>query len=182
MTTIIGMKTEKGALLVADRRANVSGRSETLAEPKVFPAGELLIGYSGTLRAAQALRHHLSLRERAKGETPMQYVAGFVAGEIMVTLAHHVGKSDDRAEVIVACGGEIYVIYSEGSVVAPSRGYDAIGSGQDYALAAMYANRHMADPRLRLWKAMEAAAEFDLYTGTPFEFFELAASEKDASR
>lgn len=174
MTTIIGIKTESSVLLIGDRRATDGTRYGVLSEPKVFRVGDALIGYSGTLRSLQALKCGLQLRARQDGESPLQYLTGLLVTEMRLTFHDRMITDDAPGETIVACGGELYVITTDGSALAPHRGYDAIGSGQDYALGVMYANRHIVDPRLRLWKAMEAAAEFDSYTGGPFEYFELA--------
>lgn len=182
MTTIIGMKTETGVLLIADRRAMDGSRCGVLSEPKVFASGAALIGFSGTLRSLQALKSGLNLRDRQPGETPLQYLTGVLVTEIRLALHDRMVTEETPSEMIVACGGELFVVTSDGSVLAPHRGYDAIGSGQDYALGAMYVIRHLTDARLRLWKAMEAAAEFDGYTGAPFEYFELAAPEKENAR
>jgi ATP-dependent protease HslVU (ClpYQ) peptidase subunit len=171
MTTIIALEVDGGAHVIADRRAVVSGgRIETLAEPKVFTAGDALIGIAGSLRALQALKIGLKPRLMTPDEAPLHYVTSALVTDIRLALMEQMADGDAAQDALAVVDGRIFVIGLDGSVTAATRGYDAIGSGERYALAAMRAYRTLTDPKLRLWRAMEEAAEFDLYTGGPFDY------------
>lgn len=179
MTTIIGIKHQGGATLIADRRALFGSRPEALAEPKVFQAGDALIGVSGNLRTLQALKVGLQPRCKYAEETALQYITSHLVPLIRLTLSEQMVMSDDGPnEYIIACDGQIFIVSDNGAVTTAARGFDAIGSGEAYALGAMAAGDPDGDYKRRLWRAMTVAATLDVHTGAPFEFFELPNAKR----
>lgn len=137
-----------GKTLAADRQATQAGYAATVKKIHRAPSGELL-AFSGSLDAGMALVDWYC----SGGEKPFP--------------DNREGVSDCRAYLLVInCNGEIFR-YERDHV--PLRFYDAVtamGSGRDYALAAMYLGY---DAR----KAVEVACALDVECGNGIDTLEL---------
>ena len=68
---------------------------------------------------------------------------------------------------LVGYNGKLYTINSDYQVGIPADTFDAVGSGSDLALGAMFATKNL-EPVKRIKLALEAASTFNAGVAPPF--------------
>lgn len=149
------------------------------ADEKVFQNGEFLIGFAGSFRTGQLLKHALVPPKQKKGQDDMNFmVTTFI--DAVRELQREKGsmrkdseEESSNAAFLVGYKGKLYEVDSDFQVAVPHEEYDAIGSGSQIALGALYATRELMsnDPEQRMRLALEAAAEYNTGVRAPFCFY-----------
>ena len=172
MTCIVGLKT-KDRVYIGGASASVSGWTRrTTAQPKVFRNGPFLIGYTTSFRMGQLLEHQLAVPESPEGASDMSYMVNqFVEAVRKLLKERGFAKVEANAEsggqFLVGFHDHLYSIGSDFQVGELAEGYDAVGSGADFALGAMAALDRLA-PARRIRRALEIAASFNMGVCPPF--------------
>lgn len=148
MSCVIGLVTKDGVLLASDSAASDGNILIGSAIPKVFvidgnknthqPIG---FGITGVLQALPALRFGLKMPVQPR-EMPSDHYVINDLGLAIRNAMHESGAYDSiqaggGCDVLLAYGGNLYFADSNGTIVRPSRGYDAVGSGREVALGAL---------------------------------------------
>ena len=182
MTCIVGL-VEGNKVYIGGDSASVCGQlTRVSAVPKVFRNGPFVIGYTSSWRMGQILEHHLQI---GSGKLPR---AGDSLHEFMVSIfvervrelfksfgyAKLENNEETAGEFLVGCYGHLYHIGSDYQVNETVNGMDVCGSGEQYALGALYATKDSAlTPYQRIDIALEAAAEFSTTVRPPFTVKEI---------
>lgn len=178
MTCVVGL-VDKGTVYIGVDSAAVQGwtRRRSLVT-KVFQRGPFLIGYTTSFRMGQLLQHHLDVPPQEPGTDDVAYlVTHFIEKARALFKEKGFTKVEANTEkggqFLVGYQGRLYSVESDFQVGESEEGYDAIGSGADFALGAMAALPR-AKPRERITKALEIAAHFNMGVCGPFSIASLA--------
>jgi ATP-dependent protease HslVU (ClpYQ) peptidase subunit len=79
-------------------------------------------------------------------------------------------NEETGGEFLVGYKGKLYQIDNDYQVARFSEKYITVGSGEQYALAAMYAARNLP-PRKRIMTALRTAAKFNIGVTGPFYIY-----------
>lgn len=163
MTLIVGLSTPEGAYLAADSMGSNGHTYSLIKQPKLFRNGRLGFGYTSSFRLGQLLQHSLSPAPRAEGQELHEYLVSYLTNDVRQCLKDGgYARTDSGVEsggiFLIAAEHRVFTMQSDYAVLERVDGYDAVGSGEDYALAALHATRSLDLPPLqRLRLALEAA-------------------------
>ena len=174
MTCIVALETPDGVWMGSDRMASDPWQGIDLDHPKVFRNGSGMFGPCGSIRQAQLLRYALTLPEWSLGWDVDKWVAVDLTRAVLECVqGWQYSKVDSGVakshNALFAIRGRCYELQSDYSFTRSRTGEYACGSGQEYAMGALYATRHLADPEQRIHMALEAAAEHSPTVSGPFD-------------
>jgi ATP-dependent protease HslVU (ClpYQ) peptidase subunit len=173
MSCIVGMKDSQRVIIGGDSAVVASSTIQIDTCPKVFrlkiQQDEYLIGHTGSGRIGNVLRHAFIPPPFKRHEDLETYmVTRFVDA---LRKCWRRASFERGAQMLVGFQGHVFWIEEDYQVGQPMQGYTAIGSGEDYALGALYATQFL-DPPLDLEKrvriALGAAAEHNVFVRPPF--------------
>lgn len=172
MTCVVGL-VNKGTVYIGVDSAAVQGWTRRTSHvPKVFRRGPFLLGYTTSFRMGQLLEHHLAVPEQAEGQDDMAFMVTEFIEKVRALLKEKgFSKVEQNTEkggqFLVGYRGQLYTVESDFQVGKHGEGYEAVGSGADFALGAMHALPHLP-PTRRIRKALEVAAHFNMGVSAPF--------------
>lgn len=173
MTCIVGL-VERGTVYVGADSASVAGWTSRVTRlPKVFRRGPFLIGYTTSFRMGQLLEHALAVPPQAatEGDDMRFMVNVFVENARQLLKERGVSKIESNAEsggqFLVGYRGRLYSVQSDFQVNQMADGFDAVGSGAEYALGALAALKSLR-PVARLKKALAISSHFNMGVSPPF--------------
>lgn len=173
MTCIIALQDDRHVFMGADTLAVDEATAHPMRQDKIFRRGEFLFGVSGTMRTGQLLEHQFEVPPIEKGQDLLTYMVGTFVPRYRDCLkeAEYLimkeGQATNPDDVIVAVRRRLFVVDGNFSVYEPRANYLVIGSGQDVARGALFVTGHM-EPKKRIERALEAAAEFNVGVRGPF--------------
>jgi ATP-dependent protease HslVU (ClpYQ) peptidase subunit len=170
MTCVIGLKRDGKVYLGADSLYLNGWHITRSPNPKIFRAGEMLIGTSGNLRVSDILQYNLDVPSLG-GLDPANYTAQAVIPAIRQALTEHgaIGLMPDSA-IMIAYQGGLFIIGEDFSLSEIAE-YEAIGAGAKYALGYLYSVIGMGkagDPTATIRNALECAAYFSASVAGPW--------------
>jgi ATP-dependent protease HslVU (ClpYQ) peptidase subunit len=175
MTCIVGVKDGEQLWIGGDSAASCPANEVyNFAGPKVFAAGEYLVGYTISFRAGQVLQHEVDWpsppadfdleRLMVRDVVPKLRHALREAGALKVTEG-----VEETAQFMIGLRGELVTVGGDFSIGYLREPYLAIGSGRHNAYGALHA---LADSNLsgeqRVRRALEAAVNFTGNVRPPF--------------
>ncbi|NUP11400.1 MAG: hypothetical protein HOW73_35590 [Polyangiaceae bacterium] len=173
MTCIVGL-VERKTIYIGGDSASVAGWTSRVTRlPKVFKKGPFLIGYTTSFRMGQLLEHslHVPLQPSSERDDMRFMVTVFVEHVRQLLKDRGMAKveanSESGGQFLVGYRSRLYSIQADFQVNEMADGYDAIGSGAEYALGALTALRGAA-PTQRLKRALEISAKFNMGVCGPF--------------
>jgi ATP-dependent protease HslVU (ClpYQ) peptidase subunit len=172
MTCIVGL-VHKGTVYIGGDSASVSGWTSRVTRlPKVFKRGPFLIGYTTSFRMGQLLEHTLAVPPQGDESDDMRFmVTSFVESVRALLKERGVAKIEANTEsggqFLVGFRGRLYSVQSDFQVNEMADGFDAVGSGAEYALGAMAAMPKVA-PVTRIKRALAISAHFNMGVSPPF--------------
>lgn len=174
MTCIVGVVDREGRVWMGgDARASMGWVKQQLSGPKVFRNGPMLLGGTGALRSLQLLQYALTVPEHPEGLSIEGYLSTTFVNAVRecfkaAGLASKTNEQESHnGAILVGYRGTLAQIDSGYGVLLSAHGYDAVGSGAEVALGALYATEELpARHRVRL--ALEAATRFSTGVGGPF--------------
>lgn len=180
MTCIVGM-THNGKVWMGGDSAGTAGNmnQRIRADKKVFIKGEFIVGFCGSFRMGDLLKHSFSIPPPEKGSDPDSFMVNQFVDALRTLLEEENSKAgltgNDKLypSILVGLRGRLYNIESDYQCGRPEEGYDAIGSGGSVAIGAMHGLRSVKSPRKRIEEALEAAAKNDAAVRPPFHIFHL---------
>lgn len=175
--TVIAALIDNDTLYMASDTQMTNGSDATNLSPsvpKVFFRGDLLVGVSGSVRALNLIRYRLDVPERDTDDD-MEYISISVVDSIRQLLkdggvaeqtngSEFNGDSDHYSHFLIGYRGRIFRVGSDYNVTERSGPYNAIGSGEDFALGSLYSTPGLP-PEYRLRTALLAAMEFNVSVG-----------------
>jgi ATP-dependent protease HslVU (ClpYQ) peptidase subunit len=181
MTCIVALEVDGQVYMGSDRAGSNGFTTLTVAAPKVFRNGPLLVGYTSSFRMGQLLQYGL----RVPTESPSWDVDRWVSQELMAAVRATFGEGGwNEAQHGVARGGNwlaaiagrLYEIQANYAFIRSVTGEYAIGSGEYHALGSLHATRNLGWlPETRILAALNAAAEHVTTVSGPFDLTEQAA-------
>jgi hypothetical protein len=188
VTAIVGIVADGDVWMGADSAsADDHGDAMDRADRKLFRRGEYLIGCTTSYRMIQLIRYRADLPTPWEWEQDMlAFMSTRFIDEVRDTLqaygfAHVEHNEQSGGEFLVAFRGQLYRICSDYQVGVRADGFDAVGSGERYALGALHATAwtaaagHGPVPELRVRLALTAAERFSSYVRRPFHIERLNA-------
>lgn len=163
MTCIIGLE-QKGTVWIGGDSAGTAGNmtQRVRKDKKVFVKGEFIIGFCGSFRMGDLLKHTLKLPEQQTGHDNVSFIVNEFVTALRTCLDEENAKTrgEDKLapDILVGYRGQLFNISCDYQVGQPNSGFDAVGCGADVALGAMHASRKTRDPRKRITEALEASA------------------------
>lgn len=186
MTCLVGLINRGTVYVGADSQMTTGWTAETMAAPKVFRLGAMLLAVTGTVRLCNVVRYRFVPPPHHPPEQDTdEYLATSFADGLRSCLGEHgvretiegierIGKDDTGGGLLVGYRGGLYHLSSNFSVSQSTAPYMALGSGKDFALGALFASEGQP-PRDRVRLALEAAERFNIGVGGPFVIEEQAA-------
>lgn len=172
MTCVVGLVDKKTVYIGADS-ASVSGWTSRITSlPKVFRRGPFLIGYTTSFRMGQLLEHALEVPAQGAETNDRRYLVTVFAETVRSLLkergvAKIEANTESGGQFLVGYRGHLYSVQSDFQVNEMADGFDAVGSGAEYALGALAALRTMK-PMPRLKRALAISAHFNMGVSAPF--------------
>jgi ATP-dependent protease HslVU (ClpYQ) peptidase subunit len=177
MTCIVGLQ-KNGVVWIGGDSAGTSGdmRQRVRGDKKVFINGEFIIGFCGSFRVGQLLRHNLQLPTPQPGQDDVTFLVNDFINAVKACLSE--GSSVEQMKgfegaFLVGYRGKLYNIEADFQVGQPEVGFDACGSGADVAIGAMHASTKVRNSRKRIEKALEASALNNAAVRPPFTILSL---------
>jgi len=176
MTTIAGATNLNETVLIVDSSLSIGGLHD-MAPSKlmIHNSTELslvppfALAGAGSLRSLQVVFAQI---EEAIHKVKFDSMSGgmdfaLAMGNATRSILRADGSDLGSATFLLATMGQLYAFDDGGAVHIPVRGYFALGSGDGYAMGAMYAMQGCAPLPLCI-SAIKAAASMDHYTRPPF--------------
>lgn len=177
MTCIVGL-VQRGTVYIGADAASVSGWTSRVTKlPKVFRRGPFLIGYTTSFRMGQLLEHALEVppqvtRGRGVEHDDLRYMVTVFAESVRQLLkdrgmAKVEANTESGGQFLVGYRGRLYSVQADFQVNEMADGFDAVGSGAEFALGAMLALKG-TPPVARIRRALEISAHFNMGVCPPF--------------
>ena len=172
MTCVIGLTTKDRVYLGADSSSVQGWLCRPTKVRKLFRRGPFIIGYTTSFRMGQLLEHQLDVPKQEAGQGDQEYmVNNFVEAARGLFKDKGFSKVESNHEsggvFLVGYRGQLYTIHKDFQVGQVAEGFDAVGSGRDYALGAMVALKDLA-PAQRIRRSLGIAAHFGMGVCEPF--------------
>lgn len=172
MTCIVGL-IDKGNVYIGGDSAGVAGLSISIrSDEKVFFNGPFIMGFTTSFRMGQLLRYKFDPPKQTINQTDMQYMVTTFIDAARVCFKEN-GFGDKEASTggtfLVGYHGKLYRIADDFQVGIPAEPFDAVGSGANLALGAMFANASTKlTPEKRIIQALDAASTFNAGVAPPY--------------
>jgi ATP-dependent protease HslVU (ClpYQ) peptidase subunit len=172
MTCVVGLVDKKTVYIGADS-ASVSGWTSRITRlPKVFRRGPFLIGYTTSFRMGQLLEHALQVPDQGAETNDRRFLVTVFAEHVRSLLkergvAKIEANTESGGQFLVGYRGHLYSVQSDFQVNEMADGFDAVGSGAEYALGALAA-LPTTKPIPRLKRALAISAHFNMGVSPPF--------------
>jgi ATP-dependent protease HslVU (ClpYQ) peptidase subunit len=188
LTCIVGMQRDGVVYIGADSQGTAEHSKATRLDPKVFIKGPFIIGISGSFRYGQILRFKFTPPAHHPPEKDdYEYMATDFVDAIMqsledagfLTLKEGVKSTSTHGAYgysLIGYKGKLYYFGADFQIGMVSEGYDAIGSGFEIALGAMWImaqNRTKYKPEEAITLALQAASELNTTVGPPYVILKL---------
>jgi len=167
MTCVVAIVDKTNNIHIgSDSLASDSHTQTVMTDSKIFMLGEMIIGFAGSFRSAQLLRHAMALPGREESQEDMEYLVtsflqsvriAFMDGGILRTQE---GVEEFDGEFIIGYRGKVYHLQGDFSLLHSIDDFMAIGEGGEAAGAVLYATKNMKNlkPTDRLTLALDAAS------------------------
>lgn len=145
MTVIAAIRDANGDVYMAADSAGTSGWSQQCrVDKKIKRVGNMLIGFTSSYRMGQLLHYKLTPPEHPKDMHVDVYIRTLFVDtvrELFVNngYAYIDNNREEGGIFLVAYQGHIFRIDSDYQVGEHVEGFDAVGSGEDLAIGALYA-------------------------------------------
>ena len=160
MTCVVGYidDCKQVAWLGAESSATDDETTYDYSGKKIFYVGDFLVGFSGSFRAGQIVRHEVQLPPITSQLELEKYLQTVFSKEIKKTLKKHfTPKKIDTFNLLIAYEDKLFTLENDFTIL-PFAPYMAIGTGTPYALGALKALMdYKISTRTRITKAIEAA-------------------------
>lgn len=206
MSVAVGLVADGVVYMGADSALTASDGSTTriLHEPKIFRLGPMVISFVGSVRVGQIVRFQVTVpKQKPRTDVLKFMVRDFV--EAVRTKLDDLGAAgtidgDDKdgpgghhtasmTQLLVGYAGRLFEITPDFFVSEALNGMEAIGSGGDAAIGALYAQhcflREMKrrkapvvySPRTRVMDALEAAHRATANVAPPFRIITVESAK-----
>lgn len=179
MTAIVGLAEGKHVWMGADSASfdTATYDARPIAPTKLFCRAGYVIGYAGSFRAGQILKHNveypdvswLKSQEYSPEITEAFFVKYFVESVKHAFSVYGFQNTEEETSAFMVATGQALVTIEPDFNVSIYHGPAAVGTGAPYALGSLYTSAGAglsAEARIRL--ALESAAEYNASVAPPF--------------
>jgi len=172
MTTLVAVIGQGKTVMAADSAVTFNGEIQQRVLPKIFRAGDMLIGAAGLSRLGTVLRNRVTLTCPGPDEDLDDFMVETFCPHLQTILSdNHLWDDVERRFdgcLLVAVRDVVFEVHGN---LDPCRfvvPFNSVGSGSSYALGSLHATTsRWADPEYRADQALYAAAQFDNCTRLP---------------
>lgn len=180
MTCIVGLEKNGKVWMGGDSAGTAGNMNQRIrADKKVFVKGDFIIGFCGSFRMGDLLKHTLTIPTPDAGVDPDAFMVNQFVDALRECLETEnkkgglTGNDKLYPSILVGFRGRLYNVESDYQCGRPEDGYDSVGSGSSVAVGAMHGSRSITSPRKRIEAALEAAARNDAAVRPPFHVLSL---------
>ncbi|MFN3200034.1 MAG: hypothetical protein ACE366_16680 [Bradymonadia bacterium] len=182
MTCIVGLEASDGRVIIgADSFVGNDVSSSIESQPKCARRGELIIAPGGSIRFAQILLHDVAYPDPQPGEEDEAFLYRCVEEmRKALSAANYLDQDGDAGyggEALIGYRGGLYRLGPDFGFFRHKRGYDAIGTGEQFALGSLHSTLAF-DAHEKVRRALHAAAALSSQVRGPFDFIELPPAPK----
>jgi hypothetical protein len=196
MTVIVGIETSTGIAMGADSGSYGSRGSVTItlhpSDPKIFFAGDFLVGVAGSARFSNVLQHCVkwpTVPKPRKGnlvvhdQDLMRFMVTVVVPRIRAACKRNdlelrpsggllEDDNDDTGEALLGVLGRLFLLENDFHVERSGHRYNAIGVGAPVAMGSLYTSGGTCPNEDRILDALEAAMTHCPYVRKPWTILE----------
>lgn len=180
VTCIAGVAEAGKVWIGGDSRCTEGTRAYQIVEPKVFRKGEMIFGCCGAARYGEIMKYAFDLPEHPKGMSVEKYLHTLFVAEVRGILAEQGFMKSENEVVEVSNGsaifgyrGHLWWLDDDLGIGRAHDNFNAIGTGDAYALGALSVLPKTMRPAHRVRTALEVAARHDMACGAPFKVLSL---------
>ena len=174
MTCIVGIES-KGKVWIGGDSAGTAGNmhQRIRKDKKVFIKGEIIIGFCGSFRMGDLLKHTLEIPDTKL----VKDVDAFMVNQFVDVLRNCFEKENKKItsendkiypSILVGMRGRLYNIEGDYQCGRPEDGFDSTGSGGNVAIGSLHSTKSISDPKRRIQMALEASSRNDASVRPPF--------------
>jgi ATP-dependent protease HslVU (ClpYQ) peptidase subunit len=169
MTCIVGIRHEGEVFIGGDALGSTHYRKAVRSDGKIFRNGPFVMGFTSSYRMGQLLRY--AFKPPVIGDDIDQYmVVDFVDAVRKCLREGGWQQTDDGQDVggsfLVGYQDRLFAIHSDYQVASNDCGYDAVGSGEAFAMGSLFSTEGL-DPKARIRTAIKAATFSSPSVGGP---------------
>lgn len=173
MTCIVALRSGKSVIVGGDSAGCLPDEVNIMAAPKVFKNKQFVIGYTGSFRVGQLLQYSFKPPRLTSRTVLRHYMVNKFVRALQKCLKDHeavklTSTQMASSEFVVAISNSIYIVDSDYAVSEWSSDYAVSGLGAPYAMGSLYTSANEKDPKVRIIKALESAANFSPWVRQPF--------------
>jgi ATP-dependent protease HslVU (ClpYQ) peptidase subunit len=178
MTTTIAVKLNNKIVFASDSAVSNYGRIWMMKEGKFHKTNDgIVIGNAGSMREKQVVEFGLTMPTLQHAETADHYMYRVANAIKEAFLERKTNKDDENCNgsMILSYQGKLYYFGSDFQITEFSGYFEAVGSGQYYAIGAMSVmiENGETDPLKVATKAVETAIKYDPWTVGPVHTLEI---------
>lgn len=182
MTCIVGYADNGEVIIGGDSAATSGYNSSIISSSKVFSCGEMVIGFAGSARGGSLLKNHLSNHIRPLYDESNEDISSYMEAEFpesvrnMFAMHGHnerdAGVDSSTTQALIGVRGRLFVLYGDYAVIEKAGKYNAIGSGQDFAMGSLFTTWDIEEisAQEKLEIALYSACEYTITCRPPFNF------------
>lgn len=176
MTAIVGLVENGNVYLGGDSYASNGNSIFPRADRKLFVKGPYAIGFAGSFRAGQILRHQVSLPLPTTEETDLHsfMVRRFIPAVRRGLRSEGFEQTEDSTvRLLIGVNGRLFCMEPDFQVAESAEPFAAIGSGYDLARASLHTSFELCSilpARHRLEAALRVTSSYCSGVGPPFHF------------
>jgi hypothetical protein len=181
MTCIVGVEHDGYVTIGGDSCISDQWEKQTMVSAKVWKRGEFIYGGCGSLRALQIVKFLFSAPQLPDNDDDDAFEEYLVTewSEVLRETFNAAGAQKIKHEIqetpdswfMFGVRGRLWTMGPDYSVYQIDRGYNASGSGEQYALGALEATKKSRMPvQDRLEVALNAASAFAPGVAPPYHY------------
>lgn len=146
MTCIVGMEFGDKVFIGGDIQGTGQNNKVVHTQPKVFNKRGVLFGYTTSYRFGQLLEHglHDPVIPLNNDEEVYRWLITTLVPDIRRVLREN--GYDKGGTCLIGVRGQLWQLQDDFSVLRSVNGFDACGSGYEYAMGSMYTMASIAPP------------------------------------
>lgn len=182
MTCIVAVEDPNGKVYMgADSCSYYQGRVQESRIEKVFKpkkSPQFLIGCSPSFRLMQLLKYQLEVEANNTYLDNEEYLVAILVPALKKLFDQNgLTRIDQNVEYgdtfLLGFKGTIYKIDSDFQINSSTVGFQALGSGEEFALGSLFTTAYYENTKHRVEIALQAAARFCASVSEPFSIYEL---------
>lgn len=176
MTVVVGLKAGRSIWMGSDSAATSDDFSKSNWQPKkiFILKNEFLIGYSSSFRAGQIIEHAFTPPDSGNLRGMRYLTTKFIPAMIKTLEKQKFDLSENDSEFLLGWRSKLYQVQCDFSLFESIDGYAAIGSGESYAVSALYTYKSLnikgVQSKKYIEMALNAAANFNGAVSGPYYY------------